>query len=186
MERTNYYLEEFDQLFEDDVSVSYKQQQWLGRRGDLVETYGWAIPTDEAIEYLADQGRVLSIGAGNGYWEWLLRGEIQDVVAFDIDPPDETWTNVEQGTEQMIERFNDDWTLFLCWPPYDTSMAYNAVQKHIEQGGTDVIYVGEFNGCTADEDFHDLLATRYANMETIDIPSYEGVRDNMYHFKRKI
>jgi len=184
MENENYYLQEFEELSEKN---SFKAEQWFGKRGDLVEEYGWAIPNEEAIEHIADLSPIVEIGAGKGYWARLLREVGATVIAYDIEPPGEdAWTSVEQGTPKMLERFNGEYTLLLCWPPYGDDMAINALEAHIEQGGTDVVYVGEhFGGCTANEAFHNEIKKRYALANKITIPSYEGIHDNVYHYKRK-
>jgi len=181
----NYYLEEFEKMRN---QKSYRQEQWFGKRGELVETFSWAIPNEEAIQYIANRSPIVEIGAGKGYWSRLLRDAGAELVAYDIDPPEEDeWTSVEQGTENMLKRFNEEYTLFLCWPPYGEPMAANALKQNIEQGGTDVIYVGEgHRGCTGDDEFHQILRERYALMESIEIPSYEGIHDNLYHYRRKI
>lgn len=180
----NYYLREFRELQAKD---SFKMEQWFGKRGDLVETYSWAIPNDDAIEYIADLSPIVEIGAGNGYWSWLLRDEGAKVHAVDISPAEETWTEVEQGDTSTLDRLRGDYTLLLCWPPYGEPMARDALEAHAESGGTDVVYVGEgAGGCTGDDVFHEELERRYALMERIDIPSYVGIHDSVMHYKRKI
>jgi hypothetical protein len=42
-------------------------------RHALVDRYGWAIPTDEAIAALVELSPLVEIGAGRGYWAHLLR-----------------------------------------------------------------------------------------------------------------
>lgn len=176
----NYYLREYEKLEEKE---SHKQMQWFGKRQDLVETYSWAIPNSEAIEYIASNSPIVEIGAGNGYWAWLLRDEGANVFAYDVNPPEETWTDVAQGGERRAIE-HSDCALLLCWPPYGRNMAYSCLDKHICAGGQDVFYVGEgMGGCTGADDFHELLESRYELINRIDIPSYYGIHDNLYHYK---
>ncbi|AGM11393.1 AdoMet-MTase [Halogranum tailed virus 1] len=180
----NYYLREFRKLQNKD---SFRAQQWFGQRGDLVETYSWAIPNEEAISYIAELSPIVEIGAGKGYWAWMLQDAGASVRPIDIDPPEETWTTVYEGTEEMLQRINGEPTLLLCWPPYGEPMAREALDTHAINGGTDVVYIGEgMGGCTGDDVFHETLDERYALMKTIDIPSYEGIHDAVFHYKRKI
>ena len=44
-----------------------------GVRKPLIWAYAWAIPSDEAIHAIAELGPLLELGAGTGYWAWLLR-----------------------------------------------------------------------------------------------------------------
>jgi hypothetical protein len=127
------------------------------------------------------------MGAGKGYWAALLRDRGVEIEAFDINPSDDAWTRVDTGTPDVISNYADRWTLLLCWPPYGDSMAYDSLQRHIDIGGHDVIYIGERRGgCTANHDFHQLLNERYVLADTIEIPSYEGIHDDLYHYVRKL
>ena len=59
-----------------------------GMRSQLIARYGFAVPSDEAltaIERCSPQG-VIELGAGTGYWAFLLQQRGVDVVAFDIEP----------------------------------------------------------------------------------------------------
>lgn len=46
------------------------------------------MPTDEAIETIAEYGPVLEVGAGSGYWSYVLSEAGVDVIATDLSPPD--------------------------------------------------------------------------------------------------
>lgn len=59
-----------------------------GMRSQLVTRYGFAVPSDEAltaIERCSPRG-VVELGAGTGYWAFLLQQRGVDVVAFDVEP----------------------------------------------------------------------------------------------------
>lgn len=59
-------------------------------RSELVRRYSWAIPSPESIAFILGHlnGRpVVEVGAGTGYWLWLLSQHGINVRAYDIAPP---------------------------------------------------------------------------------------------------
>lgn len=179
----NEYLREFNELQELD---SYRQQMWFGRRRELVEEYSWAVPNDEVIQRIVEFGHIIEMGAGSGYWTNLLRDAGADVEAYDIDPPDDTWTEVVQCSEdESIEyvKLSRADTLLLIWPPYDKSMAQDMLDAF---DGSTVIYVGEGSGgCTAGDRFHQTLRESWEREDFIEIPSYDAVHDNCHIYTRQ-
>ncbi len=159
---------------------SFKAQTWFGDRKSLVEQYSWAVPSDEVIEYIASHGPVQELGAGSGYWAYELHEADADIRAIDIDSPEETWYPVTQGDESLL----DDRPLLLVWPPVHSEMATRALRAHGDAGGSDVFYVGEWDGCTANREFHDILETEYTFVKSMDIPSYKHIYDNFYHYQK--
>lgn len=172
-------------------------------RDRLVTTYSWAIPNAKALRTLANYAPLVEIGAGSGYWASLLREMGVRVYAFDEEPPShkghlngffrcsrqgvegKLWTEVRRGGVEWAAR---SWgsTLFLCWPPYRTSMAYDALMRYTQAGGQTVIYVGEGEpGCTGDANFHAALAEGWECVERVSIPRWEGMRDDLSVWKRK-
>jgi hypothetical protein len=91
-------------------------------RHRLVAKYAWAIPNEEALETIAKYGPIVEIGAGNGYWAFLLRSMGVEVKAFDLqtnlkanrffeptrdrDEP-KHWTKVEQGGSEKAQQYSD-------------------------------------------------------------------------------
>jgi hypothetical protein len=100
----NVYLREFTDLFQ---MPSPDSLEWrLGIRvftpkaarvyGDegvytacriMVKRYAWSIPDETALAVVAGRGPLVSIGAGTGYWEALLRSRGVTVHAYDERPP---------------------------------------------------------------------------------------------------
>lgn len=155
--------------------------------------YSWAVPTMGALQRIAALGPIVEIGAGTGYWAYLLREMGVDVLAYDIAPVGavgasngwhtvtEPWTKIVRGGPERAA-YCPERTLFLCWPPYANPMAYHALKCY--QGNT-LVYVGEdIYGCTGDEAFHELL---YAEWECnwFEIPSWDGILDGMQVCTRK-
>lgn len=163
-------------------------------RKRCVAQYAWAIPSQRAIEAIADYGPVVEMGAGTGYWSWLLRQSGVDVVAYDLHParrgaeangwhPDTPrWTKIQKGRPDELVHHADR-TLFLCWPPYATDMATRSVAFY---DGETVAYVGEGEGgCTGNDDFHEVLERDWKQNDSIDIPHWEGVHDRLTIWRRQ-
>ncbi|MEU6579559.1 hypothetical protein [Nocardia sp. NPDC046763] len=133
----------------------------------LQEVYAYAIPSPDTLAWISDicrQGGLLEIGAGRGYWAYLISLLGVDVKAFDSEPPDATfnvsfpdspgqkgvWFPVGDlrdlanlyGTSDVSGR-----TLFLCWPPgWGDGMAIDSLKRFSSAGGNSLIYVGELQG----------------------------------------
>ena len=177
---TNPYLEAY--LAATRASNAYSQ--WESRRA-LVQQYAWAIPNDEAIRLLVGLGPLVEIGAGSGYWASLVRQAGGDIVALDIEPWATTHTEVEEGGPEYAGAYHDR-TLFLCWPPYDMPMAYDALYGYTEAGGRRVVYVGESRGgCTGDDAFHEMLALRYEWSDGVSLPQWYGLHDTLTVWERR-
>ncbi len=160
-------------------------------RKTLVAEYAWAIPTPEAIEAVAKLSPIVEVGAGAGYWAWLLREAGANVQAFDIAPPPapndyghtRTWSDVQVGdARKAMAGGRRTRTLLLCWPPM-SDMAHTALLAH---RGEHVAYVGEGpGGCTATDEFFDLLYERYVQVESPAIPRWWGLHDYCEIYRRK-
>jgi hypothetical protein len=161
-------------------------------RDYLCKKYAWAIPTKEAVEFIAQYSPIIEMGAGSGYWANLINLVGGNIIAFDEAPPNEvtnrffkegtTFFSVKQGTPEIVSNYPNH-TLFLCWPPYDSSMAYETLKAY---KGNVVIYVGEGSGgCTGDDQFHDLLEKEWTMTNEIKIPQWYGIHDWLYLYSRK-
>jgi len=174
----NEYHEKFEELRDQDT---FRGQQWFGKRKELVDQYSWAVPNEQALIYLSEFENLIEVGAGNGYWAKCIEDCGGSVRATDIDPPQETWTTVEQVDANFIDMEGE--AILTVWPPYEEEVASLIPKK----GANHIIYVGEERGgCTGDEAFHDSLHNMYGLAAKIDIPSYEGINDNLFHYIRKI
>lgn len=163
-------------------------------RGEFIQTFGFAILTKKAIEAMSPHAPLLELGAGSGYWSYELRRHGVDVIAtdpateefghFEQDPKRWTkhWTDVEKlDAVEAIARY-PGFNLLIVWPSLSDPWAANALEAF---SGDTVIYVGEGKGgCTADDDFHEILDVRFPNQETIDIPVFFGIHDSLIVAKR--
>lgn len=171
-------------------------------RQALSHRYSWAIPTPEALETIAALSPILEIGAGTGYWAWLLRRQGAEVIALDQAPvetgindyhrpqdagaPVHSWHPVAPAPRDGDPRFHTDWqrhTLLLCWPPYGTSMA----RRYLRQfRGENLVYIGEAGGgCTGDEEFHEALRRNWTVVSSQSLPNWSRIHDRLYHYRRK-
>ena len=93
----------------------------------IKDRFSWAIPNEEALDAIAAVGPIVEIGAGTGYWAWLLQKRGVDVVAYDATPPhfgcvnhwhrtsESTFTDVLTGGPQDVV------------PPANRSMTWKCV-----------------------------------------------------------
>lgn len=183
----------------DAVQKVQREHDWLwadqinpASRRDLVLEYAWAIPTTNAVAMLLPYGPFVEIGAGTGYWAWMLAQMGADVVAYDEAPPSlginsyghkREWFPVQFGGPHMARRHSDR-TLLLCWPPYAGAMALSALRAY---RGSALVYIGEGpDGCTGCEKFHATLQRRWELVESIDIPQWAGMHDRIHVYRRAV
>lgn len=163
-------------------------------RRELVIRYSWAVPCRAAIEALTALSPLVEMGAGAGYWAWLLQKAGADILPFDKAPPDivstknhwhegaACWTKIQPGTPRILSQYPSR-TLFLCWPPYATPMATHCLKHY---SGEYLAFIGEGEGgCTADDAFFKLLNKKWKLTEEITIPQFEGLHDSLMLFQRK-
>lgn len=175
-------------------SVADGTHEYAARK-DLVRRYAWGVPCRAALDILAKHAPLLEVGAGTGYWAWLLRKRGVEVAAYDRDPPGpgkgeanhwhgeaSLWTRVEAGGPEAIDR-HPDRTLFLCWPPYDDPFAEECLGRY--RGGT-LLFVGEGEGgCTGGSGFWERLGAEWEEAEWVKLPQFDGLHDHLTVWKRK-
>lgn len=162
-------------------------------RHELVVKYAWAIPTAEAIDKIVEHSPhgVVEIGAGGGYWAMFLRARGVHVMAYDHEPDAHLqvakiggWSPVAAGGPAKAALWPQH-SLFLCWPPYDDPMAFDALCAY---SGDTLLYIGEDSGgCTGDEKFHELLESEWTELEdeSVWLPQWPGIHDLLWVYKRK-
>jgi hypothetical protein len=72
-------------------------------------------------------------------------------------------------------------TLMLCWPPYNDSMAYEALRAF---KGAKLIYIGESDGCNATDAFFKLVEKKWVEVKVINIPQWFGLHDHLFLYKK--
>jgi len=166
----------------------------LRAREMCVKKFSWAIPNNEALDTIAKYGPIVELGAGAGYWAYLLRSRGIVVEAYDKDPTtkmnvcgyefETMWTDVAVGDTSVLQYYSGGkHALMLCWPCYDDPFAYNALTAY---KGNTLIYIGEsWGGCTGDDQFFSLLRDEWECTEVVDIPRWDSIRDSLFVYKRK-
>lgn len=159
------------------------------KRDSVISKYGFAIPTRKAlrmIQALSPNG-VFEIGAGTGYWAYLLSKLGVDVLACDIGLKSyRTYFKIGAFSKVVDEPYEDMMkrdpsvhkrTLLMVWPDYDNKQAFDAYK------GDTVIYVGEIgDGCTG---YDEAVEKKWKLAKVVKIPVWEGIHDSMGIFKRK-
>jgi len=164
----NPYLEEILQY----QNTELDEYQYWNLRYELIKKYAFAVPTFEVLSIINELSPIIEIGAGNGYWAFMLNQLGCDILAYDKYPPDETvfpfsdfainlwfeeqWYQVEKGDATQAGNFPNR-ALFLCWPEPHSAMAYEALHSYSKAGGHTVIFIGDMIAC-ADSRFYDMLA----------------------------
>lgn len=154
-----------------------KAQCRMISRSVAIWKYGFAIPNEEALQAIIDLKRpIVEIGAGIGYWAYLLQQYGVDIVAFDTKnghwfEDSRYWTEVIKANCKILQQYSDR-VLFSCWPYYYLSQA----EDHYK--GDTMIYIGE--ECT-DHYNEDMWKVE----QEITIPNWENIRDYMLILRRK-
>ena len=140
-------------------------------RGTAIERFGFAVPTDEALEVIAaaSPDGVLELGAGTGYWSHLLSERGVDVLAYDVDPPPSATNEWFAGTQPWfpvavggIETVDTEAarTLLIVWPTRDETWPADALERFHAAGGSRLVFVGEGpGGRSGDDRFHAMLGS---------------------------
>ena len=181
-------------------------------RMEYVRAYSWAIPSLVALKaiQLASPLGVVEVGAGSGYWAALLEELGVRVAAFDIAPvptwgpyktdernlnefADRSWGHVRKAGAGVARDFPER-TLMLCWPEYESPMAWEALSSY---RGDTLVYIGELPGSSprgytpssADADFFDLLEAEWSEVSEVAIPQWgvphDGMHDTLTIWRRK-
>lgn len=143
--------------------------------------YAWAVPSEEVVNLLARES-VLEVGAGKGYWASRVAKAGGDILATDEYPVEGSFFDVQKMTAtEAIHSLGKERTLLLVWPPYNESMALDALNAYREIGGKRLVYVGEgVGGCTGDDSFFEAVSAEY---ESLEIPRWCGINDQVRIYK---
>lgn len=146
-----------------------------------VHLYAFAAPNRLAIEALSRRAPLVEIGAGTGYWAWVLKKAGIDVLAFDIMPPGQTatalntyhgripcFTEVAPGGVKQGGRYRQH-TLLLCYPPPGQSMAADCLNQY---RGSCVCVIGEWDGDTGSASFTRALQKEWRLLERVVLPNW--------------
>jgi hypothetical protein len=173
---------------ENTTDMNQWEKEWKLRRKCCTDI-SWAIPTDEAIKEIVQHSPLVEIGAGTGFWASLILEAGGDVLPFDIAPPDikennyhnptKTYTKVYPGDQKvLIKQEIKGRTLFLCWPPLDDGFLDICLQLYT---GNTIVYVGEWDGCTA---WSERMDKEWTLVKSVNIPQWFGIHDRLMIFQK--
>ncbi len=156
------------------------------------QTLSWAVPSSKAIQEICNFAAgelILEVGAGICFWAFLIRKAGNCIIASDnLSSHGSTRDNsfipemfVMDGV-QAVQTHKTN-VLFMCWPGFEDPMAVDSLRAFT---GDKFIYIGEDRGgCTANDEFFDLLDKDWSKVANIDIPSWFGIYDSLSFYVRK-
>jgi hypothetical protein len=174
---------------------------WRGLWDQWRWEYSHGVPTNHAVSRIAAIGRpVVELGAGSGYWSWLLEQAGVLEAAYDsflfLDGSEDRpplwrrdaykpWCEVAEGGPSSLEK-HPGTTLLLCWPDHEAGMIMDAASTKFHSGDW-LVYVGEMGpgSSTGSDEFFQLLEDRYQVEEWIEIPRWPTNRDGVFIYRRK-
>lgn len=178
-----------------DLHSSLSQLVCLENQADerfAITTRGfWSVPPSrvgfESLKLFIGDNRVLSVGSGYGVWEFLLSQFGIQVVATDIEKPNESIVPFPIEVYSSVEAVNaypEHECMLFNWPHCHIAMASEALECF---SGTRLIYVGEpEGGCTGDPVFHEILREKWVLANTIEIPQWYALNDCIWLYTRRV
>ena len=129
------------------------------------------LPTDDAIALLELFGNsIVELGAGAGVWSALIRARgLSECIAYDSDPPAQTFTQVLKKSGHEAAALHSDHTLLIV---RDHSAQLNeaaALEAFVDAGGKMVAYVGVL-ASTADPSFAATLTASFEQQVAVALP----------------
>lgn len=194
----NPYLDELQNIFEKSDSKKNCIKAFMEHRRTLTEKYCFSIPWTAVLDTILQYCPITEIGAGTGYYSYCLKQAGADVEAYDIFTPDDndnpydfmnsnfwfddTWMLVLNGDETAAKACSKR-SLFLCWPPPGSKMAYNCLNYFREAGGKFLIYIGD-PVSSAEESFFEEIFKFKLEYEFY-IPSWTNINEKLMIFNLK-
>lgn len=130
---------------------------FMAARDAFIARFGYAVPGPGFVSTLARLGRVLEVGAGNGYLSHALRAHGVDAVATDPAPGTlATDRPIDVGRYHARDALDTlatpRMTVLCSWPGYGTSWLTDLARAL--RPGQRLVHIGEGEGgCTADDSF---------------------------------
>ncbi|KAJ7374101.1 hypothetical protein OS493_009433 [Desmophyllum pertusum] len=157
--------------------------------------FSFSIPCHQALEHILNlKVPIISAGAGNGYWEYLLQERGADVVAFDqntVYPLDMRYTEIMEGSPSILCD-HEDRALLLSWPDHEEDCSFSLdCLKHYK--GNTIIHIGELFGetlsgnpwgQTTSRDFQLQLGERFRCVSRVQLPNWPGHMDSLTVWSR--
>jgi hypothetical protein len=151
----------------------------------------WSIPSEYAVDciikFINKHGSALEVGAGHGLWAFLIK-KGANIIATDSNISHGSTSKnkfievVEMDHKTAIATYPTE-VLFMSWPSYDDKFAAESLRVFL---GKYLIYIGEdVGGCTADDEFFEIIGDEWELIQCIDIPQWNGIHDTLNFYERK-
>ncbi len=177
----------FDPLLVDDVIGAERSATQYDRRKAFVASFGWSVPTVEAIKRICvsvGERTILEVCAGGGLWASLLSEAGATLIATDglRQTVDSHFPVEVMEAEIAVRRYAGCQALLLCWPPFRDDCAFRALGAF---KGDRVVYVGDAR-FTADSQFHAVLEASWELTDQFPLPSWPGIADRACIYSKKL
>jgi len=158
-------------------------------KNNFIKMFSHAIPNMQALEAIkkfAGDKLILEIGSGVGFWAKLLKCLNVNIKPTDfVDPnlytPFNHFCFIENISNlKVLDEYPTE-ILMLCWTK--TVISYDSLKKF---KGKKLIYIGEEQGCKADDKFFQLLQNEWYLISNINIPNLDEAQDSVFLYIRKI
>lgn len=151
-------------------------------RNLYIQQYGFKILSDDYLQGLYNilkNHTTLEVASGSGYLSYCLKNLGLSITSADAHPPhsvknkygfQKSWlSQSEQLNVECVQYLKQNSHLYSCvicsWPDYKSDFARNILNSMIKD--QTLIYIGESrSGCTASDEFFDLLETKCVLQET--------------------
>jgi len=159
-----------------------RESEWLFKRAELVQEYSWSIPNEDLVREIAEYSPLVSIGAGTGYLEALVRQVGGDIIATEPKPKKE-WIAMERlNHTEALEKYPER-NILLSWPPYNSRMAAEVIEK---MKSSTLFYIGELEGgCCGDKRFWKILEKKFEVVKYVGVYQWPYINDIGVVYKRK-
>ena len=162
-------------------------------RWECINEFSFSVLTQEIVDLFKTSSKsFLEVGSGTGYWAWELSQAGVDIVATDPKPythihyreefPRKCWVKPEKlNARNALKRYPGR-TLLMSWPCLGEKWAFHTLKAYT---GDKFIYVGEWNGCCAEESFFELLEKEWKVVLDYKLRQWEGIHDYLWILERK-
>lgn len=158
------------------------------------QKWGFSVPSRKAvlsIARFAGDRTILDIGCGRGTWSALLAlagCRVESYDSFDDGYIREedclVHASVGDGCDILASRSRESDVLLLSWPPYWNDLADSSLQSF---KGNRLVYIGEeWGGCTATDEFFNLLDKDWKLSRTVKLNNFSPIQESVFMYRRQI